>query len=46
MGHMFGMDHEAKTLMDSEHRTSALFRSYEPDQLWIMGRALEALLKS
>jgi hypothetical protein len=42
---MFGMDHEANTLMDPNY-DNIKKTSYEPDQVWIMGRALEALLKS
>jgi hypothetical protein len=44
MGHMFGMAHEANTLMDRSYDVNINKPSYSPDQLWIMGQALDLLL--
>lgn len=46
LGHMFGMKHEAQTLMDPKYDINVGFDSYTNDQLWIAGKALEVLLQS
>jgi len=43
LGHMFGNDHVAKTIMDEQYDTVAGHQEYTNDQLVIMGRALEIL---
>jgi hypothetical protein len=43
LGHMFGNDHVAKTIMDEQYNTVAGHTEYSNDQLVIIGRALEVL---
>lgn len=45
LGHMFGLVHEANTLMDKDYEVNSKKDSYSPDQLWVVGRALESLLQ-
>ena len=46
LGHMFALKHEANTLMDGNYDVNSGFPSYSPDQMWIVVRALQALLQS
>jgi len=46
LGHMFGLVHEANTLMDGDYQVNSRFPSYSNDQLWVVGRALDVLLRN
>lgn len=46
LGHMFGLVHEANTLMDKDYDVNSKFGGYSNDQLWIVARALELLLQT
>lgn len=45
LGHMFGLVHEADTLMDPNYRINSQFTRYTNDQLWVVSRALEVLTR-
>jgi hypothetical protein len=46
LGHMFGLVHEANTLMDGDYDVNSKIPSYSPDQMWIVVRALQVLLQN
>jgi hypothetical protein len=46
LGHIFGLVHEPNTLMDGDYQVNSRFASYSNDQLWVVGRALEVLLRN
>jgi len=46
LGHMFGLVHEANTLMDGDYDVNSKKPSYSPDQMWIVVRALQVLLQN
>jgi hypothetical protein len=46
LGHMFGLVHEANTLMDGNYDINSKKPSYSPDQMWIVVRALQVLLQN
>jgi len=45
LGHMFGLVHEANTLMDGDYRINSQFTQYTNDQLWVVSRALGVLTR-
>ena len=46
LGHMFGLVHEANTLMDGDYSINSKIPSYSPDQMWIVVRTLQTLLQT
>jgi hypothetical protein len=46
LGHMFGLVHEANTLMDGNYDINSKIPSYSPDQMWVVARTLQVLLQN